>query len=395
MTYNNDEQQSTNITNPVNTGFNKSKAIGFVRGLRNIAKDSGNFDAYKELDLDRMSREYAEAKQEITKSFKKTVTGASAATGSALVNVQYQPFSLDSIAEVKGGIFRESGVLTATGNANSFVYPTAGPMGDLVDTTPGSGLNNDITSGNPFINLPITVHGMAGEVRINNDPVAQGYVGNLGQLLAVFEQILEIKKLQAEDSKMLFNGSNGITDNPANITVEILPSTGQFPVQRAVKSLASKLRKYNAGSPVVYMNQTGLEIVLNEQDTVGNFGETNREEVGMFRPSVPGVLPDAGRAGTIAYSKTFVVPKIKDTYTINSSGVVTGQTGGTYTIIAVGVPKHAAVAISRPEMDTTATFTPANNYEAFNVDQTIVASRVGVGAGLINPYTWGYIAVPV
>jgi len=391
MTYNNDNIQTSNSM--TNRQFSKRKAVTFTQILKGIAESRGNYQSYGDVDMDRMSREYFGAKQDIVKQ--KAVTGAAANTGSAFVNTQYELFNISSVAELAGGIFRQSGFKTATGNASSFITPTAGPMGDLQPTQPGTSIVNDLTSGNPFINLPITIRRYLGEIPIYNDPVAQGYVGNIGQLLAVFEELLELKKLQREDLDVLSNGSNGITDNPANISVEILPTSGTFPIHTAVRKLTSKLGKYTAGRPVVYMNQSALDMALNEKDLSGNYPDGGaRPTPGLVQISGQ-VIPDAGRFGSMAHSNAFLVPKIKNTYSVSASGVVTAQTGGNYTIIAVGVPSHAMVANQRREMDNIAVFTPDNNKQAFNTDQTIVAGATGVGGGIINPYTWGYVAVPV
>lgn len=326
-------------------------------------------------------QEFVNEYSDILKS-RKAVTGAAAATGEGLVNIEYNP--IDEILDIKGGAFRASGVRFASEQIGTAHFPSATGTGDFVAATAGSSTTNDVTP--TFYDQTIAIADYIAEIPIYNHPVLTSYVGSPAQLYALFEGALEEKKKVLEDD-LLAQALSGSAD------VTILPTSSATyaPIASSIQDLVVKrIRKY--GRVKIYVNQDAMYRWLDERDANGNFIDLSSKFI--FSNNAQEV-PEVGRVGTFAGAEVHIVPKIPSTYTTNASNAITAQTGGTKSAAFVGIPNMAGIARGRREFDTISVFNHTNDLTAFRTNQTIMGALTHMGANVLNPDAWGYYAFDV
>jgi hypothetical protein len=321
----------------------------------------------------------------------KAITGASAATGNALVGENFDPVDLSLVTIERGFSFVNSGVRFRPNVAGSYTFPAFNGFGDFTASTPGSSLKNDIAS-SVGVNNQINPSLYQAEIPIYEDPALTDYLHNLADLYSVFENILEIKKEQLADDLL----AQAITANPSGITIKTAPSGTYFLVTRAIKELVAEKSKF--GRPKIYLNHSGLTRILTEQDANGQMSSESYEGLGngKFRfANNNGEIPQSGLVGFMAGVEVHIVPKILNTYTVNGSNAVTAQTGGSNTIVAVGIPQMAGVVRGRPEFDFVKAYTSQESLTVFRESEATIGAKTYMGADLINPNGWGYYAFAV
>ena len=372
-----------------NYNLDTKQAYQFIKAWNQVQEANGNISNLIHVDgakdLEKIKSEYNEYRGAVKS---KAITGASAATGSGLISQTYDIADLSMVAIELGDAARSSGIPFKSGVKGTYNKPGFQGFGDYQASTPGSALTADVAV-NVGVIRPINPALYQAEIPVYDDPIFTDYVGNRGQLIAMFQQVLNIKKGTLRDN-LLFTD---LTSNPTGLTISTPSSATYFPIAQSINALVSRLRRFAQAGPVkIYVNQFGLTRIINEQDQMGNFSnQANFNTIMKFTPARADMaMPEVGLAGRMCGAEVHVVPAIKNTYTVNASGAVTAQTGGSNTIVAVGITNAAAVIAGDPADDFITVFDATNDRAAFREATTSVAARTYAGAGIMNPYMWGY-----
>jgi hypothetical protein len=349
-------------------------------------------DPIQQVSKDQFIEEYLAAKypiaSKVNEMYQKAITGATAATGSALVGQTYMPVDMQLVALEVGNVFVESGARTAI-SGGQVVFPAFQNFGDFVDVTPANDLItqtvNDVAV-NVGVNRPVTPTLQRAEIPLFQSPSLAAYLGNRGALFALFEQILEIKKGVRADQKLIAD----VITNPTGITA-LAAQTGSFPITKGILTLITQLARYDqAGNMRIYLSHFGLTKLMTEQSTTGDLRNAGMGEGTFVRATGEGI-PNKGRVGWIAGREVHLTPAIRSNYAVDGSNAITTGTG-TNTFALVGVAPSAGIVKGQPEDDFVTVFEPNNSLVNFRTGTTTIGAMTMIGGGLLNPYMWGYYA---
>ena len=356
----------------------------FIKAYNNLAVNdpSQRCKALPAVKSDDLVSAYAEFKS-------KAITGATAVTGNALVGQTFAPISLDLIAIEMGDVFRSSGVYFEANVRGQKTFPAFQGFGKFTKVTPGTSVTNDIAV-NVGVNNPVNPAQYQAEIPLYNEPSLTAYQGNIGAMFGVFEQVLEVQKGYLADDLM----AEAITTNPTGITA--LDSTGAttyFPIVNKIQELVNKFSKY--GPVKVWMNHYALTKVMTEQSSTGDLSNTSLAGLGNGRLIIGnnGIIPKAGLVGYMCGAEVWLVPAIKSTYTVGASNAVTAQTGGTKTVIVVGIARALGTVRGVAENDFVTVFDPKNSRDNFRDATTTIGAYTYSGSSVLNPYMVGYYAI--
>lgn len=357
----------------------------FFEGWNQIAKSRGDYNkVYKEINYTQFVNEYTD----IQKSLKarKSTTGAGTATGSGLIHTEFMPLTEDMIADVLGGAFAASGAQKRI-NSATVQFTSTGPLGRYVAQTsnPASPTKNEVSP--TYYTLKIAPEQQIAEVEIYDAPVLASYTPSPAQLISVFRTVLELTKEQREDEIV----AEAVTGN-ANVAALPVSSAGRFGIAERILKARMDISVY--GRPTIYMNEVGFYTFLNERDGNENFS-INNVNYQFIKMTVGGDVPRVGKIGTFVGCPVVLVPEIKNTYTVNGSNVVTGQTGGNRTVVMVGIPRHVGIVRGPNVMDYVSGFTGQNSRENAREGVTSIIGKTFMNGGVINPTTWAYYAFQV
>jgi hypothetical protein len=374
-------QNKLNLANSFFTEFNKAVSNSPELGLKPLAP----------MKPEAFISEYRAAYAPIRSTIEKAITGASAATGNAMVGQQFMPVSMDYIALQLGNVYAESGASQRVGAVGQQTFPAFQNFGDYSTVTPAGDLTtqtvNDIAT-NIGVNRPIAPALQRAEIPLFQDPALTAYLDNRGALFALFENILDVKKGVRLDQ--LINAD--LTANPTGLT--ILPANiGQFPITKAIMQLITQFSAF--GEPKVFLNTRGFYRLMSEQDTVGNLSNEGLNGIGNGKfiwSSADRRVPRKGLVGLLFGAEVHIVPSILNIYTTNASNAITAQSGGASTFVAVGYTPALGVVRGRPEDDFVQAFTPSNSLINARTGTSTILGMAYLGAGVINPYMWGYYA---
>jgi hypothetical protein len=320
---------------------------------------------------------------ELSEMNKKALTGAAVNTGSGLVATTFNP--LTEIVGVNGGVFLSSGVQFKDNQVGSAVFPAATNLGHYVAAPSGTSTTNEVygTRGSTYT-IPLTSYNA--EVLINDNPILTSYIGSPAQLYALFEDYLNREKLVLSDNIL----TNAITTN-ANIANLAASTETYAPVGSTILRMITNLAKYASGKTAVYLNHAGFYIWLNERNSLGDGVKYPGGE--FIYSSANKIIPSEGLVGYYAGAAVYIVPTdgttgILSTYTVNGSNVITAQTGGTKTVVIVGIPQRAAIAKAGNINDSITIFNRENSLTNFRDGTTVIGARTVMGAGVLEAGSW-------
>lgn len=375
---------------PEIAGENIDFAAEFFKGWNKIAAQRGEYHRkFKEIDLDAFQKEYADIKKSTAfkQTMQKATSGAGASTGSGLIHEDFVPFTVDMVANERGGGFRASGVDRRT-NSRTVNFTSSGAFGDFVPATSGSSTTNEISP--TYELLKLAPEPYIAEIQIFDDPVLANYNPSPAQLLSVFRVMLEIKKEENED----LIASDAVVNNASYPNIEALPPSPLSDLQLAerVIKLVTQFRKF--GRPAIYMNENAFYSFVTQQGGDKHFVVDNKNyNFTMFE--IQGEVVEVGRVATFAGCPVFKVPKIRNTYTVNASNRITATTGGSNTAIFVGIPRHMGIIRGYNSMDSVVAFDRTRELSSFRRAETVIGATTYMNAGIINQKTWGYYSFTV
>lgn len=370
----------------------EAKLKTFSASWNKLMQLNGRMDSLIDLSssqdaVEKTFREYQKVSPVVNRlAVEKAVTGAGAATGSGLIAQEYMEFLLANVAEVEGEVYKRSGVRYLSGVIGSLQVPAATQFAQFTTSTSGTPLTNDLTANNPFLNTTINLAQEHGEIIIWNAPIFESYIGRPAQLMATFEAIMNLKKLQLEDTRL----STAITTNGTGV---LESSASTFPLSRTVKETVLSIRRFGT-TPKIYANFSGLNKLLDESDLDGNNLNGNNI-VFKYKDRETQTMGASGHVGWIAGAEVHLTESVLNTYTVDVTGAITAQTGGTNTAILIGVPHHAAIIRGRKELEFVSVIDGRNDLDAFRSSTTHIVSDFFLGADITNTATWRYIATAI
>lgn len=381
MTYEDDIKKYTksiNITNTQSHMFNDRIALALFNQMESLANQAGH--AY---NPERMSKSVA------IDQYQKAITGATDATGAALVGQRFNPAALSNVAIELGNAFVESGITYIPEAAGQVTIPAWHGFGEFVESTPGSTPAGQDIAQNPGINNPIPLVRYQATIPVYTQPALNAYLHNRGQLLRVFEEVMEIKKGVLADkivAEAVLNPTpvGGITARPVSTET-------YFPITQEVVALTSEFAQY--GSPKIYVNSQGLDAIIREQNSQGDLNNLGRSFPGAFIYSNErGAKPRKGLVGYISGYEVHLVPSIPSVLTVDASNAVTALTGGDRTAVIVALPQWLGLQRGKAEDDYIAQYDPRNDLTAHNTAVLTIGASTNMGSNVINGYGVGYYA---
>jgi hypothetical protein len=216
------------------------------------------------------------------------------------------------------------------------------------------------------------------------------------QIITALAALAEDEKLVEEDKAPAV----AITTSGTGINPALVGAVGK--IHLGMNRMIGNLRGYASQGQrmVFYMNDALFSAYLSEQDLNGRFQDSQYQFVYANKETQTyGADFMVGRHGGVPI---YIVASnadsgILNTYTVNTAGAVTAQTGGNFTAVLAGIPRACTLArlVGNPSIDRVNIWTGANSELSDRNGKITVLGTIATNAGLSIPAFFNYYAVQI
>lgn len=340
-----------------------------------VVKKTGRKEFYTDLtDGQAIAEIAAEVKN-------KALTGAADNSGLGSTRTENKfPFDAARVDIAGGDVYRGAGAMYLPEQVVGWTGAGFTGIGEWTAATSGTAYTDDALT-TPTTSKTINLGQYKIKMPVNIWQMLNNYAGSTAQLVSFLTEMAEIKKGFLRDNLV----TTDITTNASGVAAN---GASQFALALTVYDMIRAIRANSgAQSPRlgVFANQTGVAKLQSEQDSAGNFKNSdniNMDPFVKFTPTlVNGVQPAYGQVGIMSGVPVFQTESVLNTYTAVGNDI-TAQTGGANTAIVVADINNVAVLSGRSEFDSYQLFTPENSLTANNLSQYILQGHTIAGGGI-------------
>jgi len=244
-----------------------------------------------------------------------------------------------------------------------------------------------------FFSLSLNLEVERADIKGAEDVLAR--TPDMNSAIAIFEQLLQNEKLRLSDVK----AAAGITGNASVPNIDQTTPLAQGQITASMVQMLGNLGELETlkGTGLGYfMNQRGYSRLLREQSTTGAFINAPRDSVGHFEKAYNnGARPTSGFVGNFDGIPVYITSGILNTYSVNATTkAVTAQTGGTNTVVTLGLLDTLGIASGKREFETISVFDPSNDRTSYLEGTVMIGARTRMAAGVLIPAGWNVASIP-
>jgi hypothetical protein len=216
------------------------------------------------------------------------------------------------------------------------------------------------------------------------------------QIITALAALAEDEKLVEEDKAPAV----AITTSGTGINPNLVGAIGK--IHLGMNRMLGNLRGFASQGQrmVFYMNDATFAAYLSEQDLNGRFQDSQYQFVYANKDTQTyGADFMIGRHGGVPI---YIVASnadsgILNTYTVNTAGAITAQTGGNFSAVLAGIPRACTLArlVGNPSIDRVNIWTGANSELSDRNGKITVLGTIATNAGLSIPAFFNYFAVQI
>jgi hypothetical protein len=365
--------KNNNYTMPTST-FDTDRARQWVNAIN--AARLKNSETALTVDFEQAKAEYESAINNA-----KALDGLTPTTGSGLIS-RITDSALQIKQKKNGGLALSDCVMRAT-DVTCYTFNTANlETVEFTDIACGTDNCNSFISTDTSVELTPTRKMLYADVCES----LLSKMSSVGDFLRSVEEFMDLKKLKLADKLLIdaiINNADVVAVDPASI------QTGPGGLHEAMFQIQGQLVEY--GDMCFAVNGSGLAKLRNERGTNGQFISS----CGCSPIDLSNEPADRAQCivGYFYGYPVYLVPEIKNTYTVDAAGTVTADTGGTSSLLIGMSQGSLALATGRRIDDSIQTWSGSDDLTLYCQDKYAIACKTSMDAKVIQPNCVMYYAI--